>query len=109
MTQALKTKRFSDVVDEMADRLQDAAEDFRDKRAELLGQLEEAKDAYIRELFAAEAWAVEQGLIENDEWTDEQGEPFLPWARTEVITEPVPDLGTSFRERMAELRGKDQT
>lgn len=99
-----RSQRFSDRVDEMADRLQDAAEIFRTRRAEILTQLEQAKDAFTTEVLAAEDWAVEEGLIENVEWTDEHGETFLSLPRTEVIAEAIPDLGTLFRERVASLR-----
>jgi len=105
---SVKARRFADEVDEIADRLQDAAEDFRDRRATLLGELAAAKDVYADAVIAAEDWAVANGLIDAPEWTDEQGELFLPWPLTEVTAELVPDLGTLFRERVADLTEGDE-
>lgn len=102
------SKRFIDVVDETADVLQDAAEAFQLRRAELLGQLEEAKDAFADAIFAAERVAVEHGIIPDEEWTDEEGEPFLPFVLTEVVAEEIPDMGTLFRNRVEHVGRHDR-
>lgn len=101
---SLKPRRFSDQVDEIADRLQDAAENFRKRRTELIAQLEAAKDELAEELMMAEDWAIKQALIDDESWRDEEGDLFLPWVRTEIVAEEVPDLGTLFRERVEDLR-----
>jgi hypothetical protein len=102
------SRRFR--VDELADRLGDAADTFRARRDELLRALSDAKDAYDDAVLDAEDWAHKEGLIRScqstvlsETWTDANGEPFLPVAKCEVVTDPLPDLATMFRERVAEL------
>lgn len=100
-------RRFQDRVDVLADRLGDAAETYRSRRDKLLVQLSQAKDAYDTMVFAAEEWAHKEGLITLDPqelWVDEEGEPFLPTARCDVLVDIVPDLATMFRERVAGLK-----
>ena len=90
-------------VDEIADDLDDAAERFRSVSRKLIEDLQAAKDAYDDEIHAATDWACMVGLIEDPAWTDEIGEPFLPSVRLEVLREPVADVATMFRERVATL------
>lgn len=100
--------RFEDKVDEIADHLGEVSEAFRCRRDLLLRMLEEAKQSYDDEILAVEDWAIRSCLIDSDEWRDEAGEPFLPVARVEVLTDPVSDVATMFRERVAELREKQE-
>lgn len=92
-------------VDVVTDRLDDAAERFRAQSRALVVQLSRLKDLYDAEILAATYWACKVGLIEEADWTDEVGEPFLPVAQLQVVMEPVPDVATMFRDRVALLRG----
>ena len=96
--------RFDDRVDQIADTLADAAEIFRVRRDKLLAELQKEKDAYDAIVLETEDWAVLEKVIPSATWTDGAGEPFLPVARLEVLMDPVPDLVTLFRERIAALR-----
>lgn len=96
--------RFEDRVDQIADTLADAAEIFRVRRDRLLAELQREKVAYDAVVLETEAWAAREKVIPSVTWTDDAGEPFLPVARLEVSIDPVPDLVTLFRERIATLR-----
>lgn len=101
--------RLEDRIDLMADRLADAAEEFIRERARLLDELEKVQDRFHAELFAAERWAIEERLIDSEDWVDGSGEPFLWVGHTEVVAEIVPDVRTLFVERVAFLSGGGET
>ena len=93
-----------DQVDEIADKLADAAEVFLARRDRLIAKLQKEKSIYDAVVLETEDWAVRAGLIDDENWTDGAGEPFLPVAKLEILTGPVADIATLFRERVATLR-----
>ena len=92
-------------VDEISDHLDYAAALFRMRSREIQRELENLTSTFNDEILAATDWARKVGLIEEDDWTDEVGEPFLPVAVLKVDISPVPDVATMFRERVTTLRG----
>ena len=90
-------------VDRLSDRLADAAEKFRSRRDELLKEIKKACEELDAECVATEKWALKQGLIDSEDWTDDAGEPFFPVLHFRVEAAEVPDLSTLFRERVASL------
>lgn len=102
------TPRRRDDVDRIADRLADAAETFRAKRDELVRLLIEARDTMDQEIMRVQIWAEKEKLIvasgyPGRPWRDDGGDFFLPPVILNIEYEPVPDLATKFRERVAEL------
>jgi hypothetical protein len=90
-------------IDEIADRLEDAADDFRDLRRDLIARLVEASNKFQEEMIDVADWVFERGLIDDPNWVDEEGEPFLWTGGHDITVRPVESLGTMFRERVASL------
>lgn len=99
-------EKIADELDEVADRLGDAVDAYRERREKLLGELTDVLVTYEDAITDAGTWAMEVGLIDSLSWMDEDGDTFLPLAPVDAETAArteVPDMITLFRERVANL------